>query len=54
LLVSVTERIIGRAFRVANALRHGFVERVCENALAHEIRKSGLGVARQRAIFTTM
>jgi hypothetical protein len=32
----VTERIIGCAFRVANALGHGFVEKVHQNALAHE------------------
>jgi GxxExxY protein len=39
-LEAVTERIIGCAFRVANALGHGFVEKVYENALAHEMRKS--------------
>ena len=46
----VTERIIGCAFRVANALGHGFIEKVYENALAHEMRKSGLGVVQQRGI----
>jgi hypothetical protein len=50
LLESVTGRIIGCAFRVANALGHGFVEKVYENALAHEMRKSGLGVVQQRGI----
>ena len=50
LLDAVTERIIGCAFRVANALGQGFVEKVYENALAHEIRKSGLGVIQQRGI----
>jgi GxxExxY protein len=50
LLEPVTERIIGCAFRVANGLGHGFVERVYENALAHEMRKSGLGVVQQRGI----
>ncbi len=49
-LAPVTERIIGCAFRVANALGHGFVERVYENALAHEVRKCGLGVVQQRGI----
>jgi GxxExxY protein len=48
LLEPVTERIIGCAFRVANALGHGFVEKVYENALAHEMRKCGLGVVQQR------
>src|SRR3984957_8398864 len=46
----VTERIIGCAFRVANALGHGFVEKVYENALAHEMRKCGLGAVQQRGI----
>jgi GxxExxY protein len=50
LLEPVTERIIGCAFRVANALGHGFIEKVYENALAHEMRKSGLGVVQQRGI----
>ncbi len=46
----VTERVIGCAFRVANLLGHGFVEKVYENALAHEMRKCGLGVVQQRGI----
>jgi GxxExxY protein len=50
LLEPMTERIIGCAFRVANALGHGFVEKVYENALAHEMRKCGLGVVQQRGI----
>jgi GxxExxY protein len=50
LLGAVTERIIGCAFRVANALGHGFVEKIYENALAHEMRKCGIGVVQQRGI----
>jgi GxxExxY protein len=50
LLEPVTERIIGCAFKVANALGHGFVEKVYENALAHEMRKCGLGAVQQRGI----
>ena len=50
LLAPLTERIIGCAFRVANALGIGFVERVYENALAHEMRKCGLSVVQQRGI----
>ncbi len=46
----VTEVIIGCAFRVANRLGHGFVEKVYENALAHEMRKCGLSVVQQRGI----
>jgi GxxExxY protein len=50
LLQPLTERIIGCAFRVANALGCGFVEKVYENALAHEMRKSGLSVVQQRGL----
>ena len=50
LLAPLTERIIGCAFKAANALGHGFVEKIYENALAHEMRKSGLGVVQQRGI----
>ena len=50
LLEPLTERIIGCAFRVANALGHGFVEKVDQNALAHEMRKCGLGAVQQRGI----
>ena len=50
LLQPVTGRIIGCDFKVANRLGHGFIEKVYENALAHEMRKSGLGVVQQRGI----
>ncbi|WP_428483830.1 GxxExxY protein [Rhodopila sp.] len=50
MLEPVTGRIIGCAFRVANTLAHGFVEKVDENALAHEMRRCGLGVVQQRGI----
>ncbi len=50
LLEPVTERIIGCAFRVANALGHGFVEKVFDIALTYEVRKSGLGVVQRRGI----
>lgn len=43
----MTERIIGCAFKVGNALGSGFLEKVYENALAHELRKAGLHVAQQ-------
>jgi hypothetical protein len=44
LLQPVTGQIIGCAFRVANGLGHGVIAKVYENALAHEMRKPGLGV----------
>ena len=46
----VSERVIGGAFRVINALGAGFLEKVYENALAQEWRKAGLAVVRQHGI----
>jgi hypothetical protein len=46
----LSENIIGCAFTVANTLGSGFLEKVYENALAHELRKAGLVVAQQRGI----
>lgn len=46
----LSERIIGCAFRVANALGPGFLEKVYENALAFELRDAGFAVAQQRGI----
>ncbi|HVS71545.1 MAG TPA: GxxExxY protein [Phycisphaerae bacterium] len=43
----LTETIIGAAIKVANTLGCGFLEKVYENALAHELRKAGLIVAQQ-------
>ncbi len=46
----ITSRIIGCAYRVANELGPGFLEKVYENALAHELRKAGFRVAQQQEI----
>ncbi len=46
----VTEKIIGCAYRVSNSLGIGFVEKVYENALAHDIQIFGLKVAQQAPI----
>lgn len=46
----ISERIIGCAFDVMNTLGSGFLEKVYENALAHELRKAGLSVAQQHGI----
>jgi GxxExxY protein len=43
----LSERIIGCAFQVLNTLGSGFLEKVYENALAHELRRAGLGVSQQ-------
>jgi GxxExxY protein len=46
----VTRRIIGAAYAVANALGSGFLEKVYENALVHELRRTGLGVDQQKPV----
>ncbi|MEB3180329.1 MAG: GxxExxY protein [Nostocaceae cyanobacterium] len=46
----VTQRIIGCAYQVSNVLGAGFLEKVYENALAHELRKAGLIVEQQYGI----
>ena len=46
----ITEAVIGAAYKVGNTLGSGFLEKVYENALAIEIRKSGLQVAQQHPI----
>ena len=46
----LSERIIGCAMIVSNALGSGFLEKVYENALAHELRKAGLAVMQQHGI----
>jgi len=46
----VTEAVIGCAFQVQNTLGCGFLEKVYENALAHELRKSGFNVVQQHPV----
>ncbi len=46
----ITEKIIGCSFTVSNILGCGFLEKVYENALAHELRKNGLKVNQQHKI----
>jgi GxxExxY protein len=46
----LSERIIGCAFRVLNTLGAGFLEKVYENALAHEMREAGLSLEQQKGI----
>ncbi len=43
----ITEKIIGSAYKISNALGCGFLEEVYENALAYEIRKLNLKVEQQ-------
>lgn len=49
-LNQITKRIIGCAYTVGNTLGCGFLEKVYENALAHELRKSGVRVNQQQSI----
>ena len=46
----ITERVINCVYRVSNTLGSGFLEKVYENALAIELRESGLRVAQQHPI----
>jgi GxxExxY protein len=46
----ITEKIIGCAYTVANTLGAGFLEKVYENALAHDLRKAGLAVTQQAGV----
>jgi GxxExxY protein len=46
----LTEAVIGCVFRVANGMGAGFLEKVYENALAHELRKAGLHAAQQVSV----
>ena len=49
-LRDLTERIIGRAFTVANELGAGFLEKVYENALTYELKKRHLHAERQHKV----
>ena len=46
----VTEEIIKCFYKVYNTLGYGFLEKVYENALAFELRKSDLIVETQRSV----
>jgi GxxExxY protein len=46
----LTHSIIGCAYQVHNGLGCGFMEKVYENALAHELQKQGLQVKQQQPI----
>jgi GxxExxY protein len=46
----LSNKIIGCALIVSNALGVGFLEKVYENALAHELRKAGLFVDQQHPV----
>jgi GxxExxY protein len=47
---TVTARIIGGAFKVSNTLGCGFLEKVYEAALFHELTKAGVPVKQQQPL----
>mgnify|MGYP001289235410 FL=1 len=47
---SLTDKIIGGAMYVSNALGIGFLERVYENALVLDLEELGLAVEQQKSI----
>jgi GxxExxY protein len=49
-LDKISEQIIGAAFEVGNILGAGFLEKVYENALVHELKKRGLLVEQQKRV----
>ena len=46
----LSEQVIGCAVRVSKVLGHGFLEKVYENAMALERRRSGIAFERQKGI----
>ena len=46
----LTDKIINAFYTVYNSLGWGFLEKVYENALAHELAKRGLGIKQQQRI----
>ena len=49
-LNKISERIINAAYKVSNTLGAGFLEKVYENALAHQLIKDGMRIEQQRPI----
>jgi len=49
-LDKITEAVIGCAYEVISSLGSGFLEKVYENALVHELRKNGQTVLQQHSI----
>jgi GxxExxY protein len=44
------DSVRGTAFAIHSYLRHGHIEKVYENALAHRLRKLGIGIEQQPPI----
>ena len=48
-----TQQVIGCAYKVSNGLGAGFLEKVYENALAHELCNAGVKFVQQHPITVT-
>jgi len=46
----ISQRVIGCAYQISNILGCGFLEKVYENAMVHDLRKCGLTVEQQTSI----
>ena len=46
----LTEKVIGCAYTISNSLGSGFLEKVYENALVHELEQSGLEIIQQKPV----
>jgi GxxExxY protein len=46
----ISGKVIGCAIKVSNGLGIGFLEKVYENALVHQLRKDGLETKQQEAL----
>ena len=49
-LNDISEKVIGCAYTVSNQLGSGFLEKVYENALSHELRKAGVKTEQQKRL----
>ena len=49
-LNELSRTVIGSALTVINLLRAGFLEKIYENALTHELRKAGYAVEQQHGL----
>ena len=46
----ISEKIIGVSYKVSNSLGSGFLEKVYENSISHELRKVEMKVEQQNIL----
>ncbi|MEK7303830.1 MAG: GxxExxY protein [Pseudomonadota bacterium] len=49
-LNEISEKVIGCAYTVSNRMGSGFLEKVYENALSHELHKAGMKTEQQKRL----